>query len=119
MKKTIEHRAVLACQNYVRIKAAIAALGREIGEALSKCDYKPEEQGDDCSHQPTHLRRYYAHGDLVGEWGFMGYGGPDYKAEFKACPHCVKAHDLIQQRKAARASFGAAKRQVARIGKEH
>lgn len=39
------------------------------------------------------------------------------KIDSLACPSCLKAHQLIQQRKTLRIQFGAAKRAVRQVGK--
>lgn len=117
MKLTIEQKALAACREYVRLNVMIRNLTRDIGEALSKCPGTVDAPPSDEAFQPTHLRDWYQKGDLMNEWGFMGGGIPDYKAAFEACPHCVEADKLIQQRKAARLSLGAAKRQITKLGK--
>jgi hypothetical protein len=113
MSKPIESRAVAACVEYLRAKQEVESLGRQIGEALSRC---PNSRFD--SPEPTHLSAFYKAGDLAYEFGPYGYGGTDYRAEFEACDHCMKADELIQKRKSARQTLGAAKRQIARIAKE-
>jgi hypothetical protein len=117
MSASIELRALVACQKYVAVQGLIRSLTRQIGDALDACPGTNSERPSEESYKPTHLSDFYRRGDIAGEWGFMGYNGPDYLAIFKACPHCVLAHQLIQQRKDARQSFGAAKRQITRLGK--
>jgi hypothetical protein len=113
MKPSIGDRAVDACLDYVRAKNEVESLRRQIGQALMLC---PNSRID--SREPTHLSAFYRMGDLVRELGSYGYDGRDFAAELVECPHCAKAHQLVLQRKRARLSFGAAKRQIARIAKE-
>lgn len=113
MSKPIESRALAACVAYLSAKKEVESLGRQIGEALSHCSNSRFDSSD-----PTHLSAFYKAGDVAYEYGPYGYSGPDYRAEFEACEYCVKADELIQKRKSARQTFGAAKRQIARIGKE-
>lgn len=117
MTAPIEVRALDACRKYVAAGAEIKRLTKAIGDTLDKCPGTGRQAETEESFRPTHLREWYVHGDRLGEWGFMGCGGPDYKADFKACPHCVLADSLIQERKAARQTYGAAKRFIGKIGK--
>lgn len=117
MSATIESSALSACRKYVTAGAEIKRLTHAISDALGACPGTDSERPTEESYKPTHLSEFYRCGDILGEWGFMGYAGPDYKALFKACPHCVMAHDLIQQRKAARQTLGAAKRFIGMVGR--
>lgn len=110
-------KALAACQKYAQTAALIRSLTRDIGATLDRCPGTGKQSENEESFRPTHLSVWYKNGDLLGEWGFMGVGGPDYKADFRACPHCVAADKLIQERKAARQTWGAAKRQITKIGK--
>lgn len=118
MQAHLEARALTACRKYVAASNEITRLTRAIRGALEACPGAPGKQTNDESFSPTHLSEMYARGDIAGEWGFMGYSGPDYQAMFDACPHCVLADQLIQQRKTARQTLGAAKRYVGKIGRE-
>ncbi len=111
-----ESKAIAACQSYVRAMTEIRVMTGMIAAALNDCGgATPDTSGDD-EYKPTHLKNYYKRGDLAGELGFMGYNGPDYKEEFEACPHCVLADKLVQERKSARQRLGAAKRAISKIG---
>lgn len=101
-------KALAACREYVRVADLIRSLTGKIGDALTKCPGNGEFDSDvDGDAMPrTHLRAYYRQYDRVRD-----------TAEFRACPYCVAADKLIQERKAARQTWGAAKRQITKIGK--
>lgn len=114
MKPTIEQKALAACREYVRLNALIRQLTRDIGGNLSLClgNGQIDTDSEGFGYPRTHLREM---------WSWVGVSRENLekaRAEFKTCPHCVKADELIQQRKAARLSLGAAKRQITKIGKE-
>lgn len=117
MSAAIESRALDACRKYVAAGAEIKRLTRAIADALDACPGTGKHCETEESYRPTHLSDWYKHGDRFNEWAFMGYGGTDYKALFEACPHCVCADQLIQQRKTARQTLGAAKRYIGMIGR--
>jgi hypothetical protein len=110
-----------ACRNYVRWQQEIKRLTFEIAFALGKCsgikgtllaDFA--DNGDE-----THLAdvyRGYTGGDPY-EPDQCYYSSDEVVEHLAACEHCLAAHRAIQERKAARQKFGAAKRWVIRVGK--
>lgn len=116
MSASPESRALTACREYVRVSSLIRKLTRDIGTALDGCPGTGEYRGEsDESYRTTHLHDYYGNRGIA----LMLDDSSDVKGakEFRACTHCVKANSLIQQRKAARQSLGAAKRQITKLGK--
>lgn len=106
----VREACVRACLEYDHCASEIARLTRAIGDALSGCARAAEPGGE------NHLTDAYATID----------DGPDNvrflsdveQAELLApCPACARAHELIQQRKAMRIRWGAAKRRVRAIAR--
>lgn len=113
MKPTIEQKALAACREYVRLNKLIQSLTRDIGAHLSLCPGNglTDTDRDGFGYPRTHLREL---------WSWVGVSfdrTQEARTEFLKCQHCVAADKLIQQRKAARLSLGAAKRQITRLGK--
>lgn len=108
---TTEQKAVQACADYVRINKEIKRIGQEIGEALLCCPVSRASY----SEGATHLKEYYAN---VNAGGYISSHSHRVEGqdEFEACPHCMAAHKLIQDRKSARRSLGAVKRRITQIG---
>jgi hypothetical protein len=66
----------------------------------------------------THIHEAYTP-DMQGYPPENVYMEPDDIREYVAvCPHCLAAHEAIQDRKAARKSLGAAKRAITMIGRK-
>ncbi|CAG4887764.1 hypothetical protein [Paraburkholderia saeva] len=119
------------CVEYARLSAEIKRLTRDIGEALDGC---PGEHGKRQSSQTedgrtifggdddeTHLKAAYKPEEVESD-----YSGVDLEYLSDAairehlsgvCPACLAAHEAIQQRKAARKSFGAVKRSIMATGR--
>lgn len=115
MKQTNEQKALAACRDYVHWQAEIKRLSGAIGGHLYKCH---KNRPSDEAVSETHLAEAYR--PDIDEYRTT-YLRPDEVFEFlrEVCPHCLAAHGLIQERKKAKQKFGAAKRWVARIGKEN
>lgn len=99
-----EQRAIAACKVYVAATGEVLRLTNQFREALECCpgDGTFSDEGSPRTHMSTLYR---------------GLRGLEDRLAFKACPHCVLADQLIQQRKSARQSLGAAKRQIAKVGR--
>ena len=143
MKESSEARV---CRRYAELAAARDAISSEIGVALDQCPLI-QIRGQSVlgnNNHTTHLRIAYsvlvdrqvmegdlraAHADEISAWLSGNWpdpeeallSSPDFKPldrfESLTCPQCFKAHQLIQQRKALRVQFGAAKRAVRQVGK--
>lgn len=114
---TDEQKALKACADYARLTREIASLKTALGDHLGKCPgVRTPEIGDS-----THLSVAYAP-ELSESDYFEPYrvwkGDKQIRAYLAICPHCLAAHEAIQQRKAARRSLGAAKRQIGLIGRK-
>ena len=100
-------KALAACRAYVAAIERIRIITGKIGDALHLCpgtgDFDTDTEGEPLKR--VHLRTVY------------GYHDAATNAAFRACPHCVLADELVQQRKAARSSLGAIKGQITKIGK--
>ena len=110
--KTIEQRAIAACRDYVLFNAEIKRIGKEIGHALTACGV------DNGNAVDTHLSIYYANRKAEFADSFFFDGRVDGQDEFEACPHCVLADQLVQQRKTARIALRTVKASITRLGKE-
>ena len=103
-------KAIEACKVYVLRSMDIKRLTSAIGNALSNCpgkngkllrwDYEAEA---DETHLAAAYRRQAVEGGAI---------------DFMGCAHCAEAHSLITERKHARQSLGAAKRWIAKLGRE-
>jgi hypothetical protein len=113
MSATIEQKAMAACRDYVRWQAEIKRISGAIGGHLYLCN---RIGLDSNAVNATHLAEAYR--PDVGEWRTT-YMTPEDVVEYlqEHCPHCLAAHLLVQERKTARQKFGAAKRQVSKLGK--
>lgn len=121
-----EQRAVAACRELVAATAEVKRLSCLIGESLNACPM----MNDPIEYGPkgpiTHLSRAYASEEVEYDRGY-GDGGCDYRKEWldecdkreilAECPHCLAAHNAIQERKVARKRLGAARRAVTMIGR--
>jgi hypothetical protein len=123
-----EQKALKACGDYARLSAEIKRLTRLLSDSLAACPGVnghlqltanwPIDQADIdlYSADETHLKRAYAFDtDDSGRY-FLTHG--EQLEVLSACPHCLAAHNAIQQRKAARKSLGAAKRAITMIGRK-
>ncbi|NKI68892.1 hypothetical protein GN109_05620 [Collimonas pratensis] len=106
-----EQKALAACREYVACNLDIKKISQAISGNLYNC---PENNGEEFR---THLKEYYLNRNIAA--AVDGYFGSAVKGEeeFLACPHCVEADRLIQERKAARLKLGSAKRRITLLGK--
>lgn len=119
---TIEEKALAACIEYVAAGAEIKRLGAAIGDALCRChETFASQQGTQWMAYKSHLEAAYAseeNEETQYSEGRKIYLGPADQMEILgACPHCLAAHNAIQDRKKARQRLGNAKRNITRIGK--
>ena len=135
-----------ACRRYAELAAAVDAISSAIGFELDQCPLI-QIRGQSVlgnNNHATHLRIAYsvlvdrgvpegdhraAHADEISTWLGGNWPNPDEallsSPDFEplsrfsslTCLHCLVAHQLIQQRKALRIQFGAAKRAVRQVGK--
>ncbi len=106
----------LACVAYVRANAEIRRLTRLIGIQISNCrEAKAKAQGEDPEYCITDccLPEYYRAANMARNAGYYNEEGP----EPLDCEFCEEADRLIQLRKDARRTLGAAKRQITVLGK--
>jgi glutaredoxin len=112
---TAQSKAERACMAYAQNAAMISQLGLEIGRQLEQCKgvlgtlhrwshQHPHEHSQD----ETHLTAYF-----MAVRGAGGSGGvKDARQQMESCPHCKRAHQLVQDRKTFRQRLGAAKRLI-------
>lgn len=108
---------VLACAEYVQANAEIKRLTRLIWIQMSNCrEAKAKEAGEDPEYSLVDccLPEYYLMANAARAAGYYGEGG----YESIDCDFCSEADRLIQQRKKARQTLGAAKRQITKLGKQ-
>jgi len=106
-----------ACIEYADASKEVKRLTKAIGYQRLRCI----EANNNTDQE--HLKKAYAFTWVHSGWDMHGerifvnhdYDDPaDYLKE--TCRHCYQAHELIQQRKAARQGFGVAKRRVVVMG---
>jgi hypothetical protein len=106
----------LACVAYVRANTEIRRITRLIGIQISNCrEAKAREVGEDpevCSI-PHCLPDYYRNLGIMRDCGWIGCG----QVPPIECVFCAETDRLIQLRKDARQTLGAAKRQITILGK--
>ena len=119
--------AEAACIRYVEAQREVKRLTEEIGKRFDACmgadKYNPDgtyPQDLVIKANPCLMsREAYKPGEEEGAYGmvrvFLSDG--EIRELLSDCPHCLAAHDLIQQRKAARKAFGAAKRSIGAAGR--
>lgn len=105
-----------ACAKYVLASQAVNRLTGLIGDSIRACrEAKAKEAGEDPEYSlidcclPDYYRGVVAHSNILPH--NKGPAGLD-------CEFCIEADRLIQERKKARASLGAAKRQITVLGKK-
>ena len=116
--------ALAAAVKMVQVRNEVDSLTRQIRESLDRCpgvvDAAHEDDSLNALLMPAtepHLRVYYRHTVAAGQAGYSGkVKGAD---EFLACPHCVAADKLIQQRKEARRRLGRARGTLTLIARDH
>ena len=121
-----ELRALAACREVVAAKADVARTSRLIGEALSACHeaWLKERSGSisfDYNSYESHLARAYAAEEVESDYDYGTHkewlSEADKLEIFAECPHCMAAHNAVQQRKLARKRLGLARRAVTLIGR--
>ncbi len=117
---TPESRTMGACRALVAAAPEVKRLSNLIGDAMSACHeawYRLQSNnGWNAVGYTLHLETAYAF--EVGEEGDRDYLSDAQKLEvLAACPHCLAAHNAIQERKAARRRLAAARRAITMIGK--
>jgi len=106
-----------ACAAYVQANAEIGRLTRLIGIQINYCrEIKAKVAGEDPEYSaiPHCLPDYYRDCNAMHDVGWLGCG----EVAPLDCPFCLEADRLIQQRKKARQTLGAAKRQITVLGKQ-
>lgn len=115
---TPEQKALKACTDYARLNAEIKRLKSVIGDGVGAC-MEAGGTGDPSSIE-THLNVAFRPEIVECGWGEQEERYLDDSAIRKylsVCPHCLATYEAIRARKAARKSFGAAKRQIGMIGR--
>lgn len=128
---TDKYRA--ACVEYVAAKDEIKRLGKAIGAALEACtsaradalfksgNFRARFSAEAKAHDDgTHLKTAYSMAQDPDSYYGVFYEHHDGDVEEYlrgVCLHCLKAHQLIQERKAARKRFGIAKRRISMLGR--
>lgn len=106
-----------ACAAYVQANFEIGRLTRLIGIQINYCrETKAKAAGEEPEYSaiPHCLPDYYRDRNAMLNVGWMAC---DEVAPLD-CPFCLEADRLIQQRKKARQTLGAAKRQITVLGKQ-
>lgn len=125
-----ESRALAACRALVATRSEVERLGHLIGDSLSTCqeawfreqektkepwhiDFNAYQSHLKAAYEPTitECTSQYEDGDVV----YRDHAA--IVAMLAVCPHCLAAHNAIQERKAARRRLGAARRAITMIGR--
>lgn len=106
----VKDAGVQACVEYDRCASEIRRLGREIGEALDGCARAQEDGGK------NHLAEAYAEID-DGPEDVRFLDEQEQLEILSACPACLRAHQLIQERRALRRRWGVVKRRLRTVAK--
>lgn len=119
MSSTIEQRALSAVKGLAVARTEVERLTKEIGKALAWCQGVNGRINKDES-DITHLKHAYTPERSESEYRQHDYMDDDeidyYLGE--TCEHCLKAHQLVKERRIARQAHGRAKAVVTRIGRE-
>lgn len=123
MSESIEIRALKACRELYLANQAIKRVSEQIGSCLNSCyadflNKNPVDKFPFITSKPhvTHLEQAYA--SEKDDGGRTVWLDSDEVDEVLAeCPHCKRAHQLIQERKKLRMALGIAKRRVTMIGR--
>lgn len=113
-----EARALAACRELLAARKEVERISHLIGDNLNACPLMkdPIEYGP--KGPVTHLAMAYASEDIEND---HGHGGTHKEWNnqhlLDDCPHCLAAHNAIQERKLARRRLGAARRAITLIGK--
>lgn len=101
-----------ACIEYAAASKEVKRLTKAIGNQVRHCI----EANENTDHE--HLKKAYAHTWEHMEGKIFTHHDWDDPADYlkETCQHCYQAHELIQQRKAARQRFGVAKRRISVMG---
>ncbi|WP_343734581.1 hypothetical protein [Acidovorax sp.] len=110
------NKTELALVEWYRAKAAVAAMDKQIGEALSD-SLMAAPDGDKWEGKNKWLKLAYEQkyaGPYEG-WYYVNHDDDIEGFLAENCPHALRAHRLIQERKPMRQALGAAKRRVSLI----
>lgn len=115
-------KALAACVEVVAATNEIKRLKRLIGDSLEACRaaYNAENVDAHPMAWKSHLEMAYAFEILEetqyteGERIYLDEN--EQQTVLAACPHCLAAHNAIQDRKQARKRLGNARRAITRIG---
>jgi hypothetical protein len=113
----MDKKLIAAVVDYYLSQQEVKRLSQAIGSALADCYETQCPPGSD-TKIVEHLKDAYTLDCDNEDYGrrYLTNGDPAlYLAE--TCPHCLAAHNLIQDRKAARKRFGIAKRRVSMLGR--
>jgi hypothetical protein len=119
MAGSIEQRAIAAVKGLAVARSEVERLTKEIGKALAWCKGANgrihTNEGD-----ITHLKHAYTPEMPDGAHGEYDYLDNEEIHEYlsETCPHCLKAHQLVRQRRIARQAHGRAKAAVTKLGRE-
>jgi hypothetical protein len=121
--KTKEQKALAACVELVAAAKEVKRLKSLIGDSLSACHAAFDALMLD-GHPlvwESHLGSAYAFETFdptqYTEGKRVYLDNAEQQAILSACPHCLAAHNAIQERKQARKRLGNARRQITLIGR--
>lgn len=128
----LRDKVIEAVVRYELAAQRVKSLSNGIGEALDRCPISVEANSDvtpwqtreslsDGARVKTHLWQAYhettdADAPYPPERRLNDWEQQEYLDE-AGCPHCMEAWRLVQHRREARKSFGAAKRAIRTLGK--
>lgn len=116
-----EQRALAACRELAAATGEVKRISKVIGDNLSACPMMKDPIEFNERGPATHLSQAYASENVENDSGYgmhKEWMEPSDALEIiSACPHCLAAHNAIQERKVARRRLGAARRAVTMIGR--
>lgn len=120
MTGNIEQRALSAVKGLAIARAEVDRLTKEIGKALAWCQGVNGRIHKDDGTDITHLKHAYTPERSESEYRQHDYMDDDEIHEYlsETCQHCLKAHQLVKERRVARQTYGRAKAAVTRLGRE-
>lgn len=108
--------AEMAILQLAQTRAAVKSLSARIGDALGACHSRQMSQDLDNKFE-DHLKDAYSIlWDDDGDAYFEHHDGDAGAYLSTVCPHCLAAHNAIQDRKLAKKQYGIAKRRVSVMG---
>jgi hypothetical protein len=112
-----------ACVEYEKQRAAIVSISKDLQHKRAEC-WAAQGFGDPFSENSNYIDHLAMAYEMEYTPSDSGYGDEKTFVHHdddvvgyleEACPHCLAAHYLVQERKAAKKLFGIAKRRISAL----